>query len=77
MQSGELDVIGSGDISIALKDHPDKVSVQFIDEENILPCNPDHVDLVEFEIQKSGDKFNLFISWKVSGKRKLSWEACY
>lgn len=76
MQSGELIVTGTDQISINLNGMPAEVKVRFKDEEQIVPCNPHHLDFLEFEIQ-SVVGFILLIKWNVTNIREIKWHVAY
>lgn len=78
-QAGELVVTGKDEITIALKCHPTHVKTKFSDECNIVPCDPDHEDHLEWEVTTSecGSQFSLHIEWDVSGVRTIAWTVCY
>jgi hypothetical protein len=78
MQSGELIVIGSDSVSIALPHgKPDRVRVAFKDSAESVPCSPGSPDLLEFDVIDTPAGFMLHISWTVAGVRKVSWEVDY
>jgi hypothetical protein len=88
MRSGELIVTGEDCIELKLKSHPVKVIVAFKDDCKIVPCNPQHSDELNWDLEAdphhrhpvSGKKhthkhtpFILNISWRVSGVRTIFW----
>lgn len=80
MQSGELVVSGKDSLNIHLKGLPKKVSVHFVDDCDLVPCNPHHVDFLEYEVHVSHTHhhgFTLVINWHVSGVREIKWSAHY
>jgi hypothetical protein len=80
MQSGELIVTGRDKIKIPLSGFPQKVSVHFVDEGLIIPCNPHHRDMVSYDVHHAHDhhgKFTLLISWEVTGVREIKWTVWY
>lgn len=80
MQSGELIVTGKNSIHIHLAKLPGEVKVYFKDECDITPCNPHHVDSLEYEVHASNTHhhgFVLVINWNVSGVREIVWRASY
>ena len=80
MQQGELDVSGKDKYKIELHGFPREVKVHFTDNAYIVPCNPHHLDYVEYEIHASNtvhSGFVLVISWEVTGVRQIKWTASY
>lgn len=80
MQSGEITVTGKGEVLIPLHKFPSEVHVAFKDELEVVPCNPHHVDMLEYDVHKSHTHhggFSLQIRWRVSGLREVVWRALY
>jgi hypothetical protein len=81
MQSGELVVSSKGDVNILLEKLPAEVKVHFKHEKEIVPCNPSHVDELQYSVHTNNNshhyKFVLIIKWNVSGVREIVWEALY
>lgn len=80
MQSGELVVSGRDKIHIVLKSLPERVNVHFVDDCEIVPCNPHHTDSLEYEVHASHTHhhgFTLIISWHVHGVREIKWSVHY
>ena len=81
MQKGELIVTGSNSLSIPLNGMPSEVRAYFKDEFEVLPCNPQDVDFLEYQVQNSSltipSTFVWVISWSVSGVREIVWHAAY
>lgn len=78
MQSGELIVIGRDSITIPLKGAPAEVHVCFEHDLEVIPCNPQHRDELEWEVQSDIDaSFVLMIKWGVTGVRGIKWKVAY
>lgn len=80
MQKGELVVLGKNFISIPLEGLPCEVHAHFTDEKDIVPCNPQHVDSLEYDVHVSNShhkKYVLIIKWDVSAVREVKWKAEY
>lgn len=80
MQSGELIVTGTDQITIALQGLPAKVHAHFIHELEVIPCNPHHRDTLEWSVNYSNtvnSGFVLVIKWSVTGVREIKWTASY
>lgn len=79
MQSGELIVIGSGEVTIVLRDCPTGIKCRFRHEHHIIPCNPQHSDSLEYELRLSRKHrgYVLIVKWSVSGVREILWHATY
>lgn len=79
MQSGELIVIGSGEITIKLRECPSGIKCRFRHEHHIIPCNPQHSDSLEYEVRVSRkhEGYVLVIRWEVSGVREILWRTHY
>jgi hypothetical protein len=77
MQSGELIVTGTDQVTIDLNDFPSEVKVHFKDEAQIVPCNPHHLDTLEFEVQTTVSGFVLLVKWSVTNVREIKWHVAY
>lgn len=81
MLSGELIVVGTDALSIPLEKMPAEVKVFFKDDLELVPCNPHHADILEYSVHKINNshrfKYELRISWSVSGSREIKWHADY
>jgi hypothetical protein len=80
MQSGEITAIGLGDVIIPLHKVPARVEVRFKDDLIIIPCNPQHLDELEYDVHVSHHHhggFILKIKWEVSGLREIVWNVFY
>lgn len=80
-ETGELLLIGKGTLSIALKKRPRKVSIRFVGDCDLTPCNvPVLADSVEASIIEKGGGFLrrahylLVIRWDVSSERSAVWQ---
>lgn len=82
MQSGELIVVGKDQASFTLIKHPALIKVRFEGDGCIIPCNPQHCDFLDWQLVGEsknlfGHKYSLLIHWRVSGVRKIVWEAFF
>jgi len=82
MQAGELIVTGKDKAVIPLHGLPRKVNVHFKHGCDVVPCNPQHEDCLEYEIQSNHchhhhHDFVLVIKWHVSGVREIVWTVHY
>ena len=78
MQSGELIVIGRDSVSVSLRGAPAEVCVYFEHDLEVIPCNPQHRDELEYEVLSDGiGDFILVISWSVTGVRGIKWKVSY
>ena len=79
MQKGELLVTGQGSIDIDLNAAPAETRAHFKDDESIVivPCNPQHIDDLEFEVRLVNGTYHLHLTWSVSSSRVILWEASY
>ena len=85
MQAGELIVTGKDKAIIPLHGLPLEVKVRFRNPLDHVPCNPQHEDCLEYEVQSSGHHhhhshhcgFVLVIKWHVSGVREIVWRVHY
>jgi hypothetical protein len=80
MQSGELIVTGKNNVRIRLEGFPSLIEVAFKGEECEVPCNPHHVDSLEYEVHASNtvrSGFVLVIKWSVTNVREIKWQASY
>lgn len=77
MQSGELIVIGRDSVTVNLKGAPAEVEVYFEHDLEVVPCNPQHRDELEWEVLRSGELFVLSIKWGVTGVRGIKWKVLY
>ena len=79
MQSGELIVIGKDQVVILLHGMPDGIKCRFRHEHHIVPCNPHHVDSLEYEVRANHHckGYVLVIKWNVSGVREIIWHVHY
>ena len=80
MQSGELVVTGKGEVRIPLHKLPSDVHAHFKHELEVAPCNPHHVDTLEYDVHISFTTlggFVLLISWSVSSVREVVWRVSY
>lgn len=79
MQSGELIVVGSDQVTIKLRECPSGVKCRFRHEHHIIPCNPNHSDSLEYEVRFSHKHkcYVLNIKWEVSGVREILWHVHY
>lgn len=77
MQQGELTVTGQDQFTVVLHAVPDKIVVRFTDDDDApVPCNPHHVDTLEYEVVH-GNPPTLVIKWNVSSLRDVKWHAYY
>ena len=77
MQSGEIIVIGKGEVSIQLHEMPCGIKCRFRHEHHIVPCNPHHADTLEYEVRHTCKGHVLNIKWEVSGVREILWHVHY
>ena len=80
MQSGELIVTGQNVATIILHGAPAEVKVHFEHEANIVPCDPQNADTLEYEVKRNynvSSGFVLIIRWNVSGVREIKWHVAY
>lgn len=80
MQKGELTVSGTNSVEIRLHAFPSEVKVEFNDEIIPVPCNPHHVDHLEYDVHTSTHHhkgFKLIIRWSVADTREITWKALY
>jgi hypothetical protein len=77
MQSGELIVTGAGEAIIQLRNFPGEVKVKFINDLELVPCNPQHVDTLEYEVQTTATGVVLVVTWNVTGVREVKWHVAY
>lgn len=80
MQSGELIVTGKNSIHIILDRMPAEVRCHFKHEAEIVPCNPQGVDFIEYDVHTSNTVRSgliLIIKWSVSGVREIVWHVSY
>ena len=86
MRNGEIEVSGSNQIEISLKERPRHVKVHFRDDNVSVPCNPITFDELEWCVREV-EKFEFFghrrvhyfldISWSVSETRAIIWHVQY
>ncbi len=87
---GELTVTGADEARFDLTRNPEYISVEFADED-CTPCDPGSDDELDYEVHSvccehkchhkchcchKHKRWELVIRWKVSGLRKIVWEAC-
>jgi hypothetical protein len=80
MQSGELTVTGKNSIHIPLEHLPAEVKVYFKDDCEVVPCNPHHVDRLEYEVHTNNKHhmhFMLIVKWDVSDVREIVWHVSF
>lgn len=75
---GEIVVSGRKKIDVELRHRqPERVHVAFCDDPEIVPCNPQHFDALEWEIHYKHGHYVLVISWQVSGTRSIEFGVKY
>jgi hypothetical protein len=77
MQQGELIVTGKDQAVIPLNSFPSEVKAHFIDELELVPCNPHNFDTLEYEVTSTSQGVFLVINWSVTGVREIKWHASY
>ncbi len=72
--AGELWVTGKDKIEIKLHvTEPEEIYAEFVDELEIVPCNPNHCDSLEMEVHWRLFHYVLVIKWDVSAVREIVW----
>lgn len=73
IMSGEILVIGKDKLKLDLKHgRPDTVLVEFKNQPNVVPCNP-QLDELEWDLHQEDGGFILIIKWDVSSARTIIW----
>jgi hypothetical protein len=75
---GQSLVSGEGEFEIKSYRRPKSVEVEFVGDQNYVPCNPAEDDYVcSYVDDKFCSRYSVFIKWKVGGIRVIRWVIKY